>query len=107
MKKTKIDLLREHFRSGKSITQLEAIGLYSLFRLAARVHELKAAGWHIVTSIKRDANGSEYAEYKMVDAPITCNPATDNPHGLPDFCLPSERKKSKPPMPTSADVYGH
>lgn len=64
-KTTKIDLLKDHLRSGKTITQLEAIGLYSLFRLAARVHELKAQGWNITTTMKRDHNGSEYAEYRL------------------------------------------
>jgi hypothetical protein len=82
MKKTKIDLLKGHLRAGQSITQLEAIGLYSLFRLAARVHELKRQGWDIQTKIKRDANGSEYAEYVLAKG------AERNPHNLPDFALP-------------------
>lgn len=85
MKKTKIELLKEHLRSGKSITQLEAIGLYSLFRLAARVHELKKQGWNIITNEKRDANGSVYAEYYLGE------PANLNPHNLPNFALPSRK----------------
>lgn len=63
--KTKIDLIKEHLRSGLSLTQLEAIGLYSAFRLAARIHELKAQGWDIVTTIKHDITGTEYAEYRL------------------------------------------
>lgn len=62
---SKIDYLKAHLKSGKSITQLEAIGLYSMFRLAARVHELKQQGWNIVTTLKLDSNGSQYAEYKL------------------------------------------
>jgi len=83
MKKTKIDLLKAHLKTGKSITQLEAIGLYSLFRLAARIHELKRAGWAIGTQLKRDQNGSEYAEYRLLkqDDPEV------NPHDLPAFAL--------------------
>lgn len=92
-KTTKIDLLREHLKSGKSITQLEAIGLYSLFRLAARVHELKAKGWNIITTEKRDANGSTYAEYTLGE------PANINPHSLPDFALPSRSSAvNQPPV---------
>jgi hypothetical protein len=86
-KTTKIELLREHFLSGKTITQLEAIGLYSLFRLAARVHELKQKGWNIITNEKRDANGSVYAEYVLGEP----NFIDINPHGLPEFALPSQR----------------
>jgi hypothetical protein len=47
---TKIAKLRAHFLSGRSLTQLEAIGLYGAYRLAARVHDLL---------------GSPYAEYKL------------------------------------------
>lgn len=89
MKKTKIEMLREHLKSGKSITQLEAIGLYSLFRLAARVHELKKQGWNIITSEKRDANGSVYAEYRLGE------PEMLNPHNLPDFALPERGDNSR------------
>lgn len=102
MKKTKIDLLKEHLRSGKSITQLEAIGLYSLFRLAARVHELKKQGWNIVTNVKRDANGSEYAEYTLVEA------ENNNPHGLPDFALPERKgaaQTDEPPIAVRGDYW--
>lgn len=62
---TKIAKLRSHFLSGRSLTQLEAIGLYGAFRLAARVHDLKADGMKIVTRMKEDPNGNPYAEYQL------------------------------------------
>lgn len=62
---TKIAKLRAHFLSGRSLTQLEAIGLYGAFRLAARVHDLKAEGMKIETKMKEDPNGSPYAEYSL------------------------------------------
>lgn len=62
---TKIDKLKAHFLSGKSLTQLEAIGLYGAYRLAARVHDLKKQGWKFTTVIKEDPNGSPYAEYRL------------------------------------------
>lgn len=80
--KSKIDHLKDHLLGGNSITQLEAIGLYSLFRLAARVHELKKKGWNIITREKRDLNGSVYAEYYLGE------PQFLNPHNLPDFAIP-------------------
>ncbi|MBN9346630.1 MAG: helix-turn-helix domain-containing protein [Devosia sp.] len=63
---TKIEKIKAHLLSGKSLTQLEALGLYGAFRLAARVHELKAAGMKIKTTIKHDPNGNPYAEYALV-----------------------------------------
>ncbi len=83
MRTTKIELIKEHFRSGKTLTQLEAIGLYSAFRLAARVEELRKKGWNIITNLKIDANGTQYAEYYLGE------PQDLNPHGLPDFAVPS------------------
>ena len=62
---TKIAKLRSHFLSGRSLTQLEAIGLYGAFRLAARVHELKGDGMKIITRMKEDPNGNPYAEYQL------------------------------------------
>lgn len=101
MQKTpKIDLLKEHLLSGKTITQLEAIGLYSLFRLAARVHELKKKGWNIITNEKRDANNSVYAEYYLGE------PANLNPHGLPDFAVPEQvARGSDVPFAVSSDAF--
>lgn len=62
---TKINRIRKHFLEGRSLTQLEAIGLYGAFRLAARVHELKAQGMKIETTIKHDPLGNPYAEYRL------------------------------------------
>ena len=77
----KIDHLRKHFRTGRSLTQLEALALYGVFRLAARVKEMKDDGWNLVTTIKRDPNGCPYAEYQLVT----------NDHGLPAFALSDKR----------------
>ncbi|MBD8687057.1 MULTISPECIES: helix-turn-helix domain-containing protein [unclassified Rhizobium] len=62
---TKIAKVRAHLLSGRSLTQLEALGLYGAFRLAARVHELKAEGMKIDTLMKEDPNGNPYAEYRL------------------------------------------
>lgn len=36
-----------HLRSGKHITPLEALNRFGCFRLGARIHELKEAGYRI------------------------------------------------------------
>lgn len=65
MAKTQIDNLRAHLNAGRSITPLEALGLYGVFRLAARIKELREQGWDILTEIKRDPNGKTYATYAL------------------------------------------
>lgn len=51
-----------HFRAGRSITALAALRLYGCFRLAARVYELRQAGWAIQARAKV-IGGKRVAEY--------------------------------------------
>lgn len=80
-----------HLESGKHLTPLEALGIYNIFRLAARIYSIKAylAGQHdsrrIVMTRANDAMGKPYARYTLVKP--TPAPAFDrtqsvglNPH---------------------------
>lgn len=78
--KTQLSHLRAHLKSGRSITPLEALGLYGVFRLAARIKELRDYGWDITTEIRKDPNGKVYATYQL---------AEQNHHGLPEFATAS------------------
>ena len=60
---TQNDTLLNHMMTGRSISPLEALGLYGVFRLAARMFELKAMGVDIQKNTKVDINGKQYAEY--------------------------------------------
>ncbi len=76
MSTTQLSLLKDHLKSGRSITPLEALGLYGVFRLAARIKELRYKGWDIATEIRRDIKGHVYSTYSLA-------PQAD--HGLPPF----------------------
>ena len=62
---TQNDTLLNHMMTGRSISPLEALGLYGVFRLAARMFELKAKGVDIQKKTKVDINGKQYAEYSI------------------------------------------
>jgi hypothetical protein len=62
---TQNDTLLNHMLTGRSISPLEALGLYGVFRLAARMFELKAKGVDIQKVTKVDINGKQYAEYSI------------------------------------------
>lgn len=49
-----------------TITPLEALGMFGIYRLAARIKELKEDGYNIVTHLKTDATGKRYAKYELV-----------------------------------------
>lgn len=56
----------KHLKEGKSITPLEALGVYGAYRLSAVIFDLRAAGYEIKTNLKNDGTGRQYAEYIMV-----------------------------------------
>ena len=52
-----------HLKKRGSITPMEALITYGITRLAARIHELRTAGFEIATQMKRDENKKPYATY--------------------------------------------
>lgn len=65
LKKTQNQLVLEHLQAGKSISPLEALGVYGVYRLAARINELKGQGHVIHTEHRRDGNGRPFARYTL------------------------------------------
>ena len=53
--------------AGCTITQLEAVGLYSCFRLASAIHDLRAKGYDIRLTLKIDPLGKQYGEYRLAN----------------------------------------
>ena len=59
-----LNIARHLHRRGK-ITPIEALHVYGVFRLAARIGELRNRGWPIQTVIRRDMTNKRYAEYRL------------------------------------------
>ena len=53
----------KHLKTQGNLTQLEALGVYGIYRLAARVCEMRRKGVPIDSVNKKDANGKVYAQY--------------------------------------------
>jgi hypothetical protein len=53
----------KHLKNHGSLSQLEALGVYGIYRLAARVCEMRRKGVPIDSENKTDANGKVYASY--------------------------------------------
>lgn len=60
MKKPKIQLVKEHLLSGKSITGLQALRLYGYYRLSSGINRLNNRGMNIESD---KSNG--YSIYKL------------------------------------------
>jgi hypothetical protein len=73
------DKIKLHLLSGQTITAGEALLVYGCFRLAARIKELRADGFNIVTIMKTDANRKSYASYKLKSSlPVDNNPLNES-----------------------------
>ena len=55
----------DHLKRGIDITPMSALRLYGCFRLAARIHDLRADGHDIVTIKEPTDDGKYIARYKL------------------------------------------
>lgn len=61
-------MILNHLRKEKTITPLEALRLYGVFRLSARIYDLKDAGHVIATNIIKVGNGKRVGQYRLLKA---------------------------------------
>lgn len=62
---TQAEQIKQHLSAGKSITPIEALMVYGIYRLSAAILLLRQSGLKIVTSMKADEKGKRYAQYKL------------------------------------------
>jgi len=56
-----------YMRTRGAISPLVAFSTYGTMRLAACIHDLREAGFEIVTTIKEDEEGDKYASYRLIE----------------------------------------
>lgn len=59
------EAVTKHLRLGNSITPLEAIGVFKVFRLASIIHRMRRDGYDVQTTMCEDARGGRYARYSL------------------------------------------
>jgi transcription antitermination factor NusG len=64
-KKSGIQSIQAYLESGRSITALEALSNFGIFRLASAIEVLRKRGAPIKTEMKEDPNGKTYARYVL------------------------------------------
>lgn len=56
----------DHLQRGHSLTPLEAVDLFGCMRLAARVRDLRRAGYPVESEMVKDSgSGKHYARYRL------------------------------------------
>lgn len=58
-------IVLDHLFKHEYITQLQALGVYRIYRLSARILNLKKVGWNIKRTYHTDAGGKRYARYAL------------------------------------------
>jgi len=66
---TQNDITLAHLIKHGSLTPLQAMGVYGIHRLPARIYELKQAGHDIRKTTRTDGRGRQYAEYRLYHEP--------------------------------------
>lgn len=67
---TQNDSILAHLQDKGHITPLEALDLYGSFRLAARISDLRDAGYDITTEYEETPLGKRYARYVLERKPV-------------------------------------
>lgn len=62
-----------HLRSGRMITQLEALELFGCLRLSARIYDLRDRGHDIETTIISVGKNKKVARYRLKETSIKLN----------------------------------
>ncbi len=65
---TQRDQILSHLRTGAPITPGEALNFFGCFRLAARIDELRKAGYAIEVQKVPTRGGAHVAQYRLVEA---------------------------------------
>lgn len=55
----------KHMQRRGSISPMEALISYGITRLAARIYDLRSAGYDIHTDLRMDESGKGYARYSL------------------------------------------
>ena len=61
-------IILRHLKAGKGISPQEALVVYSISRLASCIHEIRAAGYRVCTTMRQDERDHKYAKYTL--APV-------------------------------------
>lgn len=65
-KKSGIESIQQYMEGGRTVTALEALSNFGIFRLASTIEVLRKRGLNITTELKEDPNGKVYARYTLV-----------------------------------------
>lgn len=60
------DLILAHLQEEKTLSPMEAVTEYGVWRLAAVIHKLRAKGYKIVTHNTKSKTGKTFAEYELL-----------------------------------------
>ena len=67
---TQVGRILSHLLAGGSLTALQALDLYNCSRLAARIGDIRAMGYHVRAEMVATDSGKRVARYRIDGAPV-------------------------------------
>jgi|TARA_R110000803_G_scaffold168828_1_gene231875 hypothetical protein len=65
---TQLQMIKQHFDTGHSLSGYEAANLYRIASLPRRINDLEAQGMKIKRETKKDTTGRRYVRYTQLAA---------------------------------------
>lgn len=65
--RTQCEKIAEWLKAGNSVTQMQALRMFRCFRLASRIHDLRASGMEIGRTFTVLPSGKRVAEYFLIE----------------------------------------
>lgn len=62
---SQLSRIRDHLKTGRALTPVQALDMFGCFRLAARIKDLREAGYQIHTERFATPHGAVIARYWM------------------------------------------
>lgn len=62
---TQHELIMEHFKTNTYLTRRQAMVMYGIGNLPARINELREEGIRIITDSKKSKRGTKYGRYRL------------------------------------------
>ena len=58
-------VILRHLEKGKSITPMESLIVYGIYRLSDCIYKIRNAGHDVLTHDRKDERGKKYGEYQL------------------------------------------
>lgn len=117
MPKSQEQQILEYLKAGNSLTPIQALNFFGVFRLGARVFDLIQQGYPIKSELVKGENGKHFSRYWLAEQPTMPQAKAETPQGgdithkvgIPEAAEPPRDEQSEmkaAERPAFMDIHG-